>query len=150
MFTRIFFAIALLVSFGCSSKKVLSENNAVTQGPVKVWANWVKDKGEKFDIQFLMENIHTKPVIVKLHDVQCARGKRGGNLQHTFFNTGERTIDIMPGEVKQFNFVCTVGVKTAGAFNMRLNRVYDNPEKDGATLGKVIAKNIIWSTSDED
>lgn len=145
--TKYFLFFLFALSIGCSSKKVLDHNNAVSKtGVVKVWANWVKDKGKKFDIQFVVENLSDKGIIIYLNDIQCARGKRTGRIKHTFFNTGERTIDFRGGEIKQFNLVCTIGAKADGPFNMRVVKVYDNPEEDGESRGKVIAQNIVWST----
>ncbi len=148
---RLILIALLIVNTSCASRRMLSDNNAVTSpGVMKVWANWVKDKGEKFDIQFVMQNLQDTAMIVKLHDVQCARGKRTGSIKHTFFNTGERTIDLMPHESKRFNLVCRVGVDSRGPFNMRIVKVYANPEQDGESIGQVIAKNIIWSIPEED
>lgn len=143
---RTLLVMAMVFSVGCSSKRVLKEDNSVSErGVIKVWANWVKDKGEKFDIQFVMENISEKGIIVKLNNIQCARGKRTGRVKHTFFNTGERTIDLLAGENKQFNLVCYLGAESEGPFNMRIVKVYENPENDGESMGKVIAENLIWS-----
>ena len=36
----------------------------------------------------------------------CKRGELDGTVkQHTLFNTGERSIDLTPGQLKHFNMV---------------------------------------------
>ena len=144
---RLILVLLLIVGMGCSSKKVLQKDNGVSKaGVIKVSANWVKDKGKKFDIEFVIENIGDKGIIVDLNDIQCARGKRTGSVKHTFFNTGERTIDLRGGQMKIFGLVCNIGTKAGGPFNMRITKVYHNPGDDGSSRGKVVAKNIVWST----
>lgn len=147
---RILLALAVVSTMGCASRRQLSQDNADSKNnTIKVWANWVKNKGKKFDIQFAMENLTDKHIIVKLREVQCARGKTTGRIKHTFFNTGERTMDFMPNEMKQFNLVCHIGSKASGPFNMRIVNVYDNPSGDGSTVGKPIVKNVIWSIEED-
>ena len=68
------------------------------------------------------------------------------SAKHTFFNTGERTIDFKPAEAKTFNLVCRLGAETTGAMRLTIAKVYENQTLDGKTAGKVVASNIEWKT----
>jgi hypothetical protein len=137
--------ITLLVA-NCSSKKVFSNANAsVTENRLlQVRADWLKDKGTKFDIEISVHNISETDVIFLLNEMSCAKGDNSGQLKHTFFNTGERTIDLRRGQVKRFKMVCDIGVKTPGDYTIGIGRVFDNPTGDGATKGNVLTEKIAW------
>ncbi|MCJ8276493.1 MAG: hypothetical protein MJK18_06610 [Bdellovibrionales bacterium] len=148
---RIMLIVSFLVLASCASRKTLEpdSNMVESSGVVKVWANWVKDKGKKYDIQFAIENVSKKSLIIYLRDIKCFRGEAAGRLRHTFFNTGERTMDFHEGEMKQFNMVCSPYKKEArGPFKILIKKVYDNPEDDGETKGKVIATDIEWTLAE--
>ena len=133
----------------CSSRKKLEAdtNKVVMKGVMSVWANWVKDKGKKYDIQLAIENRHKGDIIIYLRDIRCLRGNSSGSLKHTFFNTGERTIDFTPNEIKEFNLVCRLHSKESGPYRIIIRKVYSNPSQDGESKGEVIAENIEWSVN---
>ncbi len=145
----IFLTLVTLV-FGCAHKKKLDPNVAKVsrQGIISVTARWVKDKGDKFDLNLVVENLRDEGIIVYLKDIRCQRGNQGGRLKHTFFNTGERTIDFASGEIKDFNMVCDHYQKAKGPFKINITKVYSNPENDGETRGKVIAEDVEWETAE--
>lgn len=125
------------------------ENQMLAKDVMSVWVAWIKDKGEKFDLNINMRNENPdKAYIVFLSDMGCKRGKVRGQLKHTFFNTGERTIDFKPNEAKDFNLVCKTSGGTRGEFSIEISRIYDNPSMDGKTVGKVVAKGLSWTQSD--
>jgi hypothetical protein len=133
---------------GCGAKKVkLSEGKAVKSG-VEVWANWLKDKGKKFDVQFNIHNASKRDVIIRLSDMSCSRGNDLGRLEHTFFNTGERNIDIRVNQLKTFNMVCTYGEKAKGDYKILISRIYDNPSSNGKDSGEVLATDLVWIARD--
>lgn len=139
------------VSAASASEKFIPgpENKMVAKGILSVSVPWIKDKGEKFDVNLSLHNESDKMgIVVFLSDIGCARGARSGELKHTFFNTGEKTIDFRPGETKSFTLVCRYGEKVGGDFKLSVSKVYDNPSLDGKTVGKVIAKGMSWSQSD--
>lgn len=140
-------ALALVTFAACGGKRVaLTEGNtAKADGVMTMTVAWVKDKGKKFDIRISLKNEkENEGVIVMLNDVTCFKGNLRGETKHTFFNTGERTMDFRPGELKSFNLVCRLGSETTGPFKINIVRVYENPNLDGKTTGKVIASNIEW------
>ena len=76
-------------------------------------------------------------------EIQCYHGASQGVLKHTFFNTGERTIDFAPTETKSFNAVCDLqGEKGTGDFRIVIGSVYSNAAGDGKTRGELLAKDI--------
>lgn len=124
------------------------EGNRLTKaGIVSLWADWIKNKGEKYDIGFHIRNEGEKPIIIMLRGMRCYRGGGEGELKHTFFNTGEKTIDFRAGETKKFTLVCEIGEKYKGDYRIVVGRVYENTGGDGKTLGKVLAKDVDWKVS---
>ena len=93
-------------------------NKVQKKNVIAVWAEWVKDKGEKFDVRLGIQNIGDTPMIVLLRDIGCTKGKSKGNMKHTFFNTGEKTIDFQGGETKTMNLVCRLPHDTTGLLGM--------------------------------
>jgi len=130
----------------CTAKKYInvSQNKVTVKDIVAVWGSWIKEKGPKYDVNFHISNISEKFFIIMLHDLRCFKGDRPGTLMHTFFNTGERTIDFLPNETKSFKFVCRIGSQSTGKYKISIMRIYENPNRDGKQLGKIIAKDIDW------
>ena len=138
-------ALIAVLGVSCAKRVQISpEKSNVNKGGIEASANWLKDKGKKFDIQFAITNNSEKDAIIHLHDISCAKGALQGQIKHTFFNTGERKIDLHRGEKKMFNFVCNYGSKTEGDYKVSIKRVYDNPTGDGVNTGKGMAENINW------
>ncbi len=152
MKTKLFSGLGILLAIGisaCGSKKVVmdAESGAVTKaGVIAVNVNWIKDKKKKFDIEFKLTNERTdgKALIVNLAEIKCGRGTDPGEMKHTFFNTGEKTINLHGGETKQFRTVCRIGKVSEGKAFLEILRVYDNPANDGKTIGKILAQKIRW------
>jgi hypothetical protein len=143
--------IAGLLLSACSGKKVkLNDGNKVSKNGVVLWASWIKDKGKKFDLQLNLLNETKKSIIINLSDMSCFRGSLQGELKHTFFNTGERTIDLGVGLKKSFNMVCNYGEKASGNYKIVISQVFENPGSDGKTRGAVIANNLEWVATGAD
>ncbi len=147
---------AILMCFvalvGCGGKKIAmnSGNYAVAPGKLSMTVGWIKDKASKLDIHLsLKDESNESAMIVYLHDIGCYRGDQHGDLKHTFFNTGERTIDFKPGQTKSFNVVCKLGSEGSGPLRVVIAKVYDNPGFDGKTAGKILATNIEWKNADD-
>ncbi len=136
------------LSVGCAHKKIATDQVAKKDGVVTIWADWVKPKTKKFDLHFHIKNESDKTIIVMLRDMGCMRGEKVGQVKYTFFNTGEKTIDIGPGMDKHANMVCVLGMEAKGDFKVTLARVYENPSNDGKTPGEVMAKDIKWVQPD--
>ena len=138
-----------LVSVNAYGKITLEQKPVQIGKAGSTWVNWIKDKGEKYDFELVVKNESNKGMIIFLSDISCYRGNAMGEVKHTFFNTGERTIDFKPNEMKKFTLVCAYGSKTAGDFSVKIAQAFDNPNNDGKTTGKVIGKAIEWKTADE-
>lgn len=147
-------AMAFVLAFflvGCGGGKVSLAPEQTTMkkdGLITMNVEWIKDKKKKYDIRMRVHNDAKTAIIFKLSDMQCFRGERQGILKHTFFNTGERTIDFRPGQMKTFQMVCDLGDKSEGQFKIVFGRIFDNPTNDGATTGKVLADGIEWKADD--
>jgi len=131
---------------GCASKKTFHQT-AITSSQsdvASIRVNWVKEKGNKFDLEMAITNETAQPIIIFLADIRCARGNSGGELKHTFFNTGERTIDFHPRQSKVFRMVCRTG-RNDGDYQLEIARVFSNPSGDGKNADKVIGHSIGWS-----
>lgn len=125
------------------------DNVMAAKGVITASVGWIKDKGAKFDLNLALKNEDSmNGIIVFLSDLGCQRGEVAGSLKHTFFNTGERTIDLKPNQLKEFTLVCTAPGSKKGAFKLSLAKVYSNPSMDGKTVGKVIAHDLSWSQDD--
>ncbi len=148
-------ALLILVSLAfaaCGSSRVKPDKSTqiVKEGVAAIWVAWVKDKGDKYDVNMNIHNDSTeKGMIIFLSDMTCKRGSMPGKLRHTFFNTGERTIDFRPRETKSFNLVCDTHNDQKGDFTIHFAKIYDNPSLDGKTTGKVIAENLEWRQPDK-
>jgi len=144
------YLLVALLTVACTTKQKFE---TASQAPVKdksgmaLQVNWLKDKTVKYDVEVVMTNESEKARIVMLSDIHCFKGDTRGILKHTFFNTGERTIDFQPGENKSFKLVCNHHTPADGAFRLLVTKIYDNPEMDGASKGEIVSKNLEWTLS---
>lgn len=138
--------LGVFVLSGCRTTHVPPMDTKVEKkGLVSVWATKIKDKGKKYDIFLNVTNESEKPIIILLKDISCSKGNTPGIIRHTFFNTGERTIDFGAGETKFFRMVCNHQIKSEGAFKVKISKVFSDKNKDGVTPGKKLADNIVWT-----
>jgi hypothetical protein len=127
---------------GHGSKAQVSAS-AKAGGVMEARVNWLKDKHNKVDFDLTLINSTEKGLIVYLYDISCMKGKVTGEVKHTFFNTGERTIDFKPGQSKEFKLVCNLGSDVAANdFKVIVKRINENLNNDGKTTGKVLARNL--------
>jgi hypothetical protein len=145
--TRIALVLTMVLLGGCASKRTFTGESAsvTTNSFIDIQALWLKDKGKKYDLELNVRNISEQPVILLLSEMSCQKGGQTGILRHTFFNTGERTIDFRAGEMKRFKMVCDVGTDAKGDHKITVGQVYANPEGDGRTKGPVLASDIVWT-----
>ena len=143
------FSLMVLAFAGCTSRhELVAEQNKVTRpNVISVSADWISDKGKKYDLGFNVHNEHNKGIIILLKEFRCFKGKTEGVVKHAFFNAGERTIDFRQGQMKQFKLVCTAKGEPGGEFKIIISKVYENPNDDGKTTGKVLAQNIEWKAA---
>jgi hypothetical protein len=147
----LFTAMFGLSAFAATKMEVSPDNKLEVKGLMTMTVAWVKDKTKKFDVDFTIKNESDKSgIIVYLQDMGCARGDTSGQLKHTFFNTGERTIDFRAHQQKHFSMVCDLGGEVkSGTFKINITKVYDNPSMDGKTTGKILASDLTWSQADK-
>jgi hypothetical protein len=137
----------VLTVVGCRSAQMITPAsvNVTDNKAVQMHVNWIKDKKTKFDTEMSVNNTSVKPILFYLGEMSCARGEVSGQLKHTFFNTGERTIDFKTGETKIFRMVCVIGAATKGDFKIEIAKVYANPSSDGKTKGEAIGGPITFT-----
>ena len=149
MKTLLFVLVVLVPTLSHASKiDIAPEGNRLTKaGLVSLWSDWIKNKGKKYDISFHIKNESEKPIIIMLGEMHCFRGSVEGELKHTFFNTGEKTINFRGSETKNFTLVCQLDEKLKGDYRILVKQVYENAGGDGKTLGKVLGKDLDWKVS---
>jgi hypothetical protein len=137
----------LMVAAACTGGGTqYTVNEAVSKpGVIKVTAKELNDKikRKKFDMLVQFENLSNKSQVVFLGEMQCFKGENRGALNHAFFGAGERTIDLKPGQFKEFRFVCTFSQAVPnGDFTLVIGRVFSNPNEDGKTTGEELVKGL--------
>jgi hypothetical protein len=145
---KIFIAagIAVLTCAGCAHKKVTVDSTQMTKNAFLTFdVGFLKEKGKKYDLDLGVTNVSDNDIIIMLNDMQCFKGTEQGILKHTFFNTGERTIDFRKGQRKHFRMVCTLSGDSDGDYKIVVSRVFDNPEGDGKTKGKLLAEKLSFT-----
>jgi len=142
--TTLLIVIGSLIQSGCASRKAVMAQD-VKGATMAMNVFWIKDKGNKYDLKLSLKNTTNTPTIVYLHDLECFKNNVRGELKHTFFNTGERTIDFKSGQMKSFNMVCNLGGDVRGKdFKIAVSTIYDNPSGDGKSSGKKVDGPIVW------
>jgi hypothetical protein len=122
-----------------------ADNKVTIPGVVTLYGEWIKEKGKKYDLSFAIQSEAPKNIIIQLSDMHCSHGDMQGELEHTFFNVGEKVINFKPHELKKFTFVCKIGSKVeTGEYKIVVDTVYENASGDGKTLGKGLAKEVEW------
>ena len=136
---------ATFLLLACSHQVELkAEQTRVEAQGLALQVNWLKDKGKKYDVELGITNNTGKDIVFQLGDMSCFRGTQQGMLKHTFFNTGERTIDFRSGQAKIFRLVCTLGNVAEGEYMIKIHNIRENPNGDGSSTGKLLIKSIAW------
>jgi hypothetical protein len=136
---------AVFLILGCSHAVIIkTEDSELVKDGVAIKATSIQDKRKKFDIQMSVSNRTGKNIIFLLSDMTCTKGGVIGRILHTFFNAGERTIDMRVGQTKSFHFVCDFEDSVEGDYKIVIRRVVENPSGDGKTQGKLITENVTW------
>lgn len=141
------FALTTLILINSCASKKYDTTHIGPKGINEIFVvdvKWIKDKGKKYDLRIKLANNSNNGLIVMLNDLSCFKGEIMGTISHTFFGTGERTIDLKARETKEFNAVCKIGVKVDGSYKLVVRRVFENPSDDGKTKGKILLKEIVW------
>lgn len=120
---------------------IAPEGNKVTvPGLITLYASWVKDKGEKYDVGFHFKNESESNFIIQLKEAHCYRGKTIGELKD------DKTLALRSGQMKEQSLTCVVPDKS-GEYSVTIGKIYENPTGDGKTLGKVLAKEVKWQVT---
>jgi hypothetical protein len=147
MFRIIILSSLLLLTQACpGGRKKMSVNEAVTaKGVMKIEAFEIEDKPgkAKYTIRVNISNLNSESILFFLGETQCFKGKSQGRLNHAFFGAGERAINLLPGQLKTFNFVCDyMKPDAAGGYRLVFGRIFTNPNNDGKTTDKQLAKDL--------
>lgn len=139
----IFLLTLAMPAFSARDKVMFESAKASAKGVMEARVQWIKDKKKKFDFELVLTNLSENGLIVYLHDISCKKGKITGEAKHTFFNTGERTMDFKPGQSKKFKLVCKLHTEEfSDKYFISVRRVSSNPNYDGKTVGKLLAKDL--------
>ena len=141
--------IAALV--GCSHGKTKLnsvENRVVKDGVVSLSASSMRDKKNKYEVNFVIGNESGKNIIVVLNDLACFKGSAQGSVSHASYGNGVKMVDFQPGEVRNFRLICTLAAMTDGKPRVVVKKVYANPSGDGLRIGAVLVENAEWTLSD--
>ena len=136
--------VSFLLTTTCSSY-IRSSASATAPGIMEAKVLWLKDKSRvgKFDFALSLTNESDKGVIIFLTDIACSKGGVNGDIKHTFYNTGERTIDFKPGQTKKFNLVCRLPQLTDNnQFIVKIKRISEDLNNDGRDAGKVLYNDL--------
>lgn len=133
----------------CKTTYNLSENYASFPNVMKVWATTIENKKKKYTIDFSLRNESQKDVVVNLTDLKCYKGSALGEFTHPLkfmhHSLGEQHINLKAGETKSFQLLCDFRRPMGpGDYIIVVERIYENPNGDGKTLGKVLGKDLTW------
>ncbi len=139
-----------VLSAGCSPRLHVNPDRGAVRLPglIEVAPVWVKDKRKKFDLRVRLTNTSPEPFILLLSDIGCARGEEPGEVRHTLFGAGERTVDFRGGQSKVFTLICLTDGAEAGDFVFTVRAVREDLHRDGGTPGRVLAENIVWAMTE--
>lgn len=122
-----------------------AEQNIIKSSTIEISSNWIKDKSKVFTLELTIKNSSNTDVLFYLDEMRCSKGASEGVLKHTFFNTGERTIDFRKGQTKRFRMNCRLNAPTDGDWTVIVSKVYENTGGDGKTRGKELEKDVKWT-----
>lgn len=144
------FLLPLLVAAslaGCVTTKFELNETIAVDGIVKAKVLKLHDKAKKarFDMTVELTNLHSDSLILYFGEIRCFKNGIQGRLDYPFFGAGERAIDLKPGETKLFQYTCKLPEKArpdGGEFKLVYGRIFENPNNDGVTSGKLMTKNL--------
>jgi hypothetical protein len=117
-------------------------------GVMAMRAEFLKDKGKKFDLKLVMTNLSPATEIIWLKDIRCARGNVPGELTMINARHGDVPITWRAGEVKALVFTCDYGHEMRGNFTLFISKISDNPSGDGRTVGKPLSSGLKFEQVD--
>ena len=136
----------LLALVSCATKKtIIGKNEVVKRGRLSISTPFLKSKSKLFAGEFSLRNLNKKSIIIYLADIECKWGNQRGVVKNDRpFNIGEKVININSMGMKVAKFRCTVQSEGSGEMQLIVKRIYDNPNHDGKSVGKLLTKNIVW------
>lgn len=132
--------VILVPTISCSHGKKFSTAGAkVSKNGFTLEANWVKDKGKKFDAGIVLANSGKTPLLLEAGAVRCFHGETEGSL------TGiDGTVGIPTGGSNSLTVHCNLGTKVSeGAYKLEIVKVWSNPSGDASGKGKEVASNLV-------
>jgi hypothetical protein len=140
--------ISTFLLFSCSRTTILGKNEVAVDNIISIKTPVLKEKSGYFAGEFVLTNLSdSQSIIINLTDISCKWGDQMGLIRYTLpFNIGEKKIDIKPHESKTAKLRCNVQSSGKGLKIVTISSIYSNPTNDGKTFGKMIAKDVSWSS----
>lgn len=137
-------AIMGIILTSCASKTVFKDPEPKS-GEFYFWPVWIKDKKARFDSLYTIKNLTDKHIIIFTEDINCKRSEAKGSIIH---KTKKTQLALRPQEFINLISICKLGKRVQGEMKISITKIYDNPSKDGRTIGKVIQENVVWTRAD--
>jgi hypothetical protein len=135
------FLLVFLLTFSCASKHShMDGKKVVEEGVLSISGPSIDGGDKRFSGNLTVKNQSGSALLVYLHDIKCNQGKVDGFVK----NPGNRRINIPAGAAKALDLECVLPKEAEGKRRFNLSKVFQNPNGDGKTSGKMIAKNIVW------
>lgn len=133
---------------------------------VEIVPQWIDVSGADYVISVDLKNNGEIPIVIRSEGIRCVRGSYEGKATYgASFGIGERSIDLVPGEVKTVKLLCDHGGGITGDFALKIARVdedlgqgtrtvveIDDHELDvGVELpGDALFTNVVWRLAEPD
>ncbi|MBF0316036.1 MAG: hypothetical protein HQK52_21630 [Oligoflexia bacterium] len=141
------FVVTFALAFGCSHQKTLnpSTNKLEKDNLIRLMATWVKDKGERFDMEIQLTNISTNSLLIPMGMFRCGKGDLQGAITRNTMNSSVAyNLILEQGESRIFNFTCTLDRKFDGPFVFKIVKIFENVNDQ---KGKELASELTLSTT---
>jgi len=137
---------ALLATTACVKTRFELDEAVEMKDVMRIKVIQLRDKFKKgkYDVSLEVSNLNDKSLVFYYGEIRCFRDGQLGRLDYPFFGAGERAIDLKPHETKRFNYTCkTERTRKPGqAFKLVYGRIFENPNNDGLTSGRILGKDL--------
>lgn len=128
--------------------KMEGVGKAAVKGIASLEAEWVKDKGDKWDVSLKFTNESSATILFFAGDMKCARGKE--ESPNVDIHSDRRTIDLRTKESRTVLITCR-GLTPKGNGDFRVTmKAFSNPTGDSNTPGKVLIEKMTWKQGENE
>ena len=127
---------------------------------VRIVPEWLDVTPPDYVIRVAIHNDGAVPIVIRSEGLRCIRGSFEGKATYgASFGIGERSIDLMPGEIKTVKLLCDHGTGATGDFGLKIARidVDRSVDADGEPIEDVdqgpvetLFTNISWNLKEAD